>query len=68
MTDGPDLSAQSGAIAGSLAGGAFGKYVPNILMPYTGAFSGLIGDIGSSVTFEMTNDTVKELTKDKVKK
>lgn len=34
MTDGPDLSAQGGAITGSLAGGAFGKYAPVLVSKF----------------------------------
>ncbi|MEG5687201.1 VENN motif pre-toxin domain-containing protein, partial [Enterobacter kobei] len=68
MTDGPSLTGQGGAIAGSLAGGYFGKYAPKLIAPYVGAFSGVIGDIGSASVFEISNDTVKELIKNKDKK
>ncbi|AWH87789.1 hemagglutinin repeat-containing protein [Limnobaculum parvum] len=60
MTDGPDLSAQSGAIAGSLAGGAFGKYVPALAKPYIGSLSGIVTDIGSSFSYEIVNDATKK--------
>lgn len=63
MTDGPSLTGQGGAIAGSLAGGYFGKYAPDLLAPYVGSFSGVIGDIGAASVFEISNDTVKELIK-----
>ncbi|WP_325941964.1 VENN motif pre-toxin domain-containing protein [Leclercia adecarboxylata] len=68
MTDGTSLSGQGGAIAGSLAGGYFGKYAPDLLVPYVGSFSGVIGDIGSASVFEISNDTIKELIKNKDKK
>ncbi|GAB7449285.1 hypothetical protein OUHCRE12_37310 [Enterobacter kobei] len=68
MTDGPSLTGQGGAIAGSLAGGYFGKYAPKLIAPYVGAFSGVIGDIGSASVFEISNDTVKELIKNNDKK
>ena len=68
MTDGPSLTGQGGAIAGSLVGGYFGKYAPKLIAPYVGAFSGVIGDIGSASVFEISNDTVKELIKNKDKK
>ena len=57
-----------GAIAGSLAGGYFGKYASDLLAPYVGSFSGVIGDIGSASVFEISNDTAKELLKNKDKK
>ncbi|MCL9645071.1 VENN motif pre-toxin domain-containing protein [Rahnella bonaserana] len=65
MTDGPSLSGQGGAIAGSVFGGGFGKYAPDLLAPYAGSFSGVIGDIGSASFFEISNDTVKELINNK---
>ncbi|MBU9849290.1 hemagglutinin repeat-containing protein, partial [Rahnella aceris] len=36
MTDGLSLSGQGGAIAGSVFGGGFGKYAPDLLAPYIG--------------------------------
>ena len=65
MTDGPSLSGQGGAIAGSVFGGGFGKYAPDLLAPYAGSFSGVIGDIGSASFFEISNDKVKELINNK---
>ncbi|WP_246862534.1 hypothetical protein [Pantoea sp. SO10] len=67
ITDGPNLSVQSGAIAGSIAGSSFGKYVPELLTPYVGSFSGVIGDIGSASVFETSNDVTKELINNKEK-
>ncbi|MFY9996024.1 MAG: adhesin [Leclercia sp.] len=60
MTDGPSFTGQGGAIAGSLAGGYFGKYAPDILAPYAGNASGFIGDIGGSFTFEYFNKKIKD--------
>ena len=60
MTDGPSLSAQSGAIAGSVFGGGFGKYAPDLLAPYAGNASGFIGDIGGAFTFEYFNKKMKD--------
>ena len=63
MTDGPSLSGQGGAIAGSVFGGGFGKYAPDLLAPYIGqSYSGLIGDAGGAFTFETVNDAFKKAT------
>ncbi len=68
MTDGPDLSAQRGAIAGSLFGGGVGKYAPSLLAPYAGSASGVLGDIGGALTFESINDRAKQILKSEEKK
>ncbi|MEN4909633.1 hypothetical protein [Rahnella bonaserana] len=60
MTDGPSLSGQGGAIAGSVFGGGFGKYAPDLLAPYAGNASGFIGDIGGAFTFEYFNKKMKD--------
>ncbi len=66
MTDGPDLSAQGGAIAGSLFGGGVGKYVPMGVDKLIGKeLPGFIYDIGAAFTFETANDASKEMLKDK---
>jgi len=63
ITDGPSLSGQGGAIAGSVFGGGFGKYAPDLLAPYIGqSYSGLIGDAGGAFTFETVNDAFKKAT------
>lgn len=60
MTDGPDLSAQRGAIAGSLFGGGIGKYVPMGVDKLIGKeLPGFIYDIGAAFTFETVNDASK---------
>jgi filamentous hemagglutinin len=63
MTDGPSLSGQGGAIAGSVFGGGFGKYAPDLLAPYAGSASGVLGDIGGALTFESINDRAKKILK-----
>jgi filamentous hemagglutinin len=63
MTDGPSLSGQGGAIAGSVFGGGFGKYAPDLLAPYAGSASGVLGDIGGAQTFESINDRAKKILK-----
>ncbi|MGP6472806.1 hemagglutinin repeat-containing protein [Rahnella aceris] len=63
MTDGPSLSGQGGAIAGSVFGGGFGKYAPDLLAPYAGSASGVLGDIGGALTFESINDRAKQILK-----
>ena len=68
MTDGTNLSAQGGAVAGSLAGGAFGKYAPSLLAPYAGGASGVLGDLGAALTFESVNDRMKNIINEKEKK
>ena len=68
MTDGPSLSGQGGAIAGSLAGGTFGKYAPDLLAPYAGSASGVLGDIGAALIFESINDRTKNIVNEKEKK
>ncbi|CAM3899405.1 hemagglutinin repeat-containing protein [Rahnella victoriana] len=60
MTDGPSLSGQGGAIAGSVFGGGFGKYAPDLIAPYAGNASGFIGDIGGAFTFEYFNKKMKD--------
>lgn len=63
MTDGPSLTGQGGAIAGSMAGGYFGKYAPDLLAPYAGSASSVLGDIGGALTFESINDRMKKILK-----
>jgi filamentous hemagglutinin len=63
MTDGPSLSGQGGAIAGSVFGGGFGKYAPDLLAPYAGSASSVLGDIGGALTFESINDRAKKILK-----
>ena len=67
MTDGPSLTSQSGAIAGSIAGESFGKYAKDLLAPYVESYSGVIGNIGSAFVLETSNDITKELKNKKDK-
>ncbi len=63
MTDGPDLSAQGGAIAGSLAGGSFGKYAPVLVGKFGKELPNFAYDISGSYVFEYGNDATKILMK-----
>ena len=63
MTDGPDLSAQGGAIAGSLAGGYFGKYTPVLVGKFGTELPSFAYDISGSYIFEYGNDATKTLIK-----
>ncbi|AFJ46814.1 hypothetical protein [Shimwellia blattae] len=56
FTDGPDGAALTGAGAGALFGGTFGKYGP---------FSGEINDIFGSVGGEFISNEVKDAGKKK---
>ncbi len=61
MTDEPRLFGQGSTIAGSLAGETFGKYAPDLLAPYAGSASGVLGDIGVALAFESINDRAKNI-------
>ncbi|TPG55388.1 hemagglutinin repeat-containing protein [Ewingella americana] len=63
MTDGPDLSAQGGAIAGSLAGGYFGKYAPVLVGKFGTELPSFAYDISGSYISEYGSDATKTLIK-----
>ncbi|MFD3227136.1 VENN motif pre-toxin domain-containing protein, partial [Rahnella aceris] len=63
MTDGPSLSGQGGAIAGSVFGGGFGKYAPVLVGKFGNELPGFAYDISGSYIFEYGNDATKTLIK-----
>ena len=63
MTDGPYLSSQGGAVAGSLAAGTFGKYAPGLVDKFGTELPSFAYDILGGMGFEYINDSTKDALK-----
>ncbi|RLM22759.1 adhesin [Brenneria goodwinii] len=63
FTDGPDMGAIGSAAAGSWAGGAFGKYAPEVVRKAIGSdpVPAFIYDFGDGVASEFTSGFIKDI-------